>query len=320
MVSPIGLGLAALGRPGYINLGHARDLKRDYHVAAMEKNTHEVLDLAWDMGIRYFDVARSYGRAESFLSDWLKKRKHPSQKVAVGSKWGYEYKADWKVQASVHEVKDHSMELLTKQWEESQSILGPYLKLYQIHSATRESKVLKNQKVLQELNSIKQSGTAIGLTVSGPDQGDTILEALEIRFDGIGLFDAVQATWNLLEQSATSALQAAHQEGLGVIIKEALANGRLTEKNRDFEFEDKMSLFKFHEKQVEVSTDALALAAVLNQPWADVVLSGATIADQLHSNIRALTIRWTEQMENDLSFMSEKAQDYWKTRSALPWN
>ena len=64
----MGLGLAALGRPGYINLGHATDLSRDYDVAAMADHAHTVLDAAWAAGIRYFDAARSYGRAEEFLS------------------------------------------------------------------------------------------------------------------------------------------------------------------------------------------------------------------------------------------------------------
>lgn len=69
--SQLGLGLAALGRPGYINLGHAEDLDGDYNVAAMESHCHAVLDTAWAAGIRYFDAARSYGRAEQFLSRWL---------------------------------------------------------------------------------------------------------------------------------------------------------------------------------------------------------------------------------------------------------
>ena len=46
-VSPIGLGLAALGRPGYINLGHAQDLSAGRDVAAMEHHAHAVLDAAW---------------------------------------------------------------------------------------------------------------------------------------------------------------------------------------------------------------------------------------------------------------------------------
>ena len=63
-----GLGLAALGRPGYINLGHAADLHADYDVAAMEGRAHAVLDAAHAAGVRYFDAARSYGRAEEFLA------------------------------------------------------------------------------------------------------------------------------------------------------------------------------------------------------------------------------------------------------------
>ena len=38
-VSALGLGLAALGRPGYINLGHAEDLAHNYDVAAMAAHT-----------------------------------------------------------------------------------------------------------------------------------------------------------------------------------------------------------------------------------------------------------------------------------------
>jgi aryl-alcohol dehydrogenase-like predicted oxidoreductase len=43
-VSRLGLGLAALGRPGYINLGHAADLAQDYQVAAMREHCCAVLD------------------------------------------------------------------------------------------------------------------------------------------------------------------------------------------------------------------------------------------------------------------------------------
>src|SRR4051794_41503708 len=69
-VSPLGVGLAALGRPGYINLGHAGDVG-DTDVDAMERHAHAVLDAAFDGGVRYFDAARSYGRGEAFLSSWL---------------------------------------------------------------------------------------------------------------------------------------------------------------------------------------------------------------------------------------------------------
>ena len=70
----IGLGLAALGRPGYINLGRDEDLGADRCVRALERRTHEVLDAAHAVGVRYFDAARSYGRAEEFLGSWLRSR------------------------------------------------------------------------------------------------------------------------------------------------------------------------------------------------------------------------------------------------------
>ena len=54
----IGLGMAALGRPGYINLGHGEDIA-DRSVEAMRKQAHATLDAAWEAGIRYVDCARS---------------------------------------------------------------------------------------------------------------------------------------------------------------------------------------------------------------------------------------------------------------------
>ncbi len=230
-VTPIGLGLAALGRPGYINLGHGKDLDHSYDITAMEAHAHTVLDAAWGAGIRYFDAARSYGRAEAFLASWLQSRKIDPASVTVGSKWGYTYTADWQVTLPAgqkHEVKDHTLPVLQRQWQESQSLLGDQLNLYQIHSATLDSGVLEDTAVLTHLAHLRSTGTVIGLSLSGTGQADTLWRALEIEVDGQLLFGSVQATWNILEQSATAVLTAAHEAGLGVIVKEALANGRLT--------------------------------------------------------------------------------------------
>jgi aryl-alcohol dehydrogenase-like predicted oxidoreductase len=90
----MGLGLAALGRPGYINLGHASDLAGRTSVASLERLTHSVLDAAYERGVRYFDAARSYGRAEAFLAAWLEQRGLGPGEVSVGSKWGYTYVAN----------------------------------------------------------------------------------------------------------------------------------------------------------------------------------------------------------------------------------
>src|SRR5258708_21171148 len=180
MVSRIGLGMAALGRPGYINLGHAQDLARNYDVQAMEQRAYEVLDAAWDAGIRYFDAARSYGLGEQFLGNWLKSRAISTESVTVGSKWGYTYTANWKIEAHAHEVKEHSLATLERQWPESRALLNSYLTLYQIHSATKERGILENQDVLQKRAQPNSEGIYIGLTLSGPIQGETWRRPMQI--------------------------------------------------------------------------------------------------------------------------------------------
>jgi aryl-alcohol dehydrogenase-like predicted oxidoreductase len=307
-VTSIGLGLAALGRPGYINLGHASDLAGHTDVADMEQGAHAVLDAAYEHGVRYFDAARSYGRAEAFLGSWLEQRGLGPDDVTVGSKWGYAYTAGWRVDAEVHEVKDLSAATLERQLDESQELLGNRLRLYQIHSATLDSGVLDDPAVLFELAKLRASGMAIGFTATGPRQAETIERALEV-----GGFDAVQATWNLLERSAGPALAAAHAEGMGVIVKEALANGRLTTRG------DVPELAAVA-RSTGWTPDALALAAVLAQPWADVVLSGAATVEELESNLVARALGPGRNVLDAFETIGEDPGTYWEKRSELPWN
>lgn len=307
-VSPIGLGLAALGRPGYINLGHGDDLRGQTDVDAMERNAHSLLDAAFDGGVRYLDAARSYGRAEAFFTSWLERRGLRPGEVTVGSKWGYTYTADWRVDADPAEVKDLAAATFRRQLAESRALLGPHLRLYQIHSATLESGVLEDREVLEELRRVRGEGMAMGVSVTGPQQAETIWRALEA-----GIFDTVQATWNLLERSAGAALADAHAAGLGVIVKEALANGRLTPRGGD-------SLLVRIAEERETTPDALALAAALAQPWSDVVLSGATTAEQLRSNLASLELGYDDKLDRRLVSLVEEPTQFWTTRAALPWN
>src|SRR3984885_14903794 len=168
VVSRIGLGLAALGRPGYITLGHAADLAGETEVEAMRTHAHVVLDAAWNAGVRYFDAARSYGLAEEFLGLWLADRGLGRNDVTVGSKWGYTYTAGWRVDAEVNEVKELSIETLRRQEAESHVLLGDTLALYQIHSATIESGVLDDAAVLDELARLRAGGLRIGFPPPGP--------------------------------------------------------------------------------------------------------------------------------------------------------
>ena len=306
-VTPIGFGLAAVGRPAYITSGRAHDLGPERSARALERRSHELLDAAYGSGVRYFDVARSYGSAEEFLASWLKLRA-PAD-VRIGSKWGYTYVGAWRMDADVHEVKDHSLAALERQFAESRKILGSHLDLYQIHSATLESGVLEDRAILAELVRIGTEGIVIGLTVSGPRQADVIRRALEVSVDGVNPFRSVQATWNLMERSAGDALGEAHDAGWGVIVKEALANGRLTDPGAPEALRRLASVRG-------ASADRIAIAAALAQPWSDVVLSGAVTVAQLESNVRALDVTVEP---GELAELAEPPDVYWAERSARPW-
>ena len=317
--SPIGLGMAALGRPGYINIGHADDIgDADYKV--MRQHALSVLDEAYAAGIRYFDTAASYGAGEKFLGEWVFQRGFHVDGVTVASKWGYTYTADWQVDAEVHEVKEHTLENLNRSLVWSCIRLGKAMKIYQIHSATFDSGVLENVEVLQRLAEIKQDGRLIGLTVSGERQAELIDRALEIRIDGEPLFAVVQATWNILETSAGPALARAKDAGWAVIVKEAMANGRLAPRNREEDFQHTRAVLRQQADRLQCTQDALAIAAAMNQPWSDVTLSGASNSAQLQSNLKAMDVEWDDEADHVLLQLAEAANQYWATRAALEWN
>ncbi|MEV4415685.1 aldo/keto reductase [Catellatospora sp. NPDC049609] len=347
----LGLGLAAVGRPGYINLGRDRDLPADRSVEAMRARSHELLDAAYAAGVRYVDAARSYGRAEEFLAAWLDTRDVPD--VVIGSKWGYTYTAGRRVDAPVHETKDHSLAVYERQLAETRELLGDRLDLYQIHSLTVESPALRDTTLHQRLAHLTATGVTVGFSSSGPRQRDAIEAALAIEVDGLPLFRSVQATWNLLEPSAGPALAAARAAGCQVIVKEALANGRLAvagsgtaavdgpaaaadapaaaaagsgparagsgELGADRLGVDQLGVLAEVAAETGATPDAVAIAAVLAQPWAGIVLSGAATAGQLATNLDGTRLSLTPAQLDRLAPLAEPAEEYWKHRATLPW-
>jgi aryl-alcohol dehydrogenase-like predicted oxidoreductase len=316
VLSGFGLGLAALGRPAYITVGHAGDLPQGRSVEAMEAHAHRVLDHAFARGVRYFDAARSYGRAEVFLRSWVDSRGIRPGEIAIGSKWGYRYTGEWQVDGRVQEVKDHGVSMLSAQSAESMSILGPYLNLYQIHSAAAETRVLENEQVIGQLLRLRERGLFLGVTVTGTTQLETLRRAVDLRFDGAPLFSAVQATWNLMERSAEPGLREAHDAGLAVLVKEPLANGRLTPRGDA----GKAGPLRAVADRLGASADAVALAFVAKEPWADVVLLGAATEEQVESNLRAREVKLDAEDLRLLDGMLVSAQEYWSHRARMAWN
>ena len=311
IVSAIGLGLAGLGRPAYMALGRDATFGPDRSVAAMRRRCQVMLDAAHATGIRYVDAARSYGLAEVFLRDWCEERGLDNHRFTIGSKWGYIYTGAWQMDPPRHEIKRLTLETLQWQAAETRAILGRHLSVYQIHSATVGSGVLDNAEVHAELYRLRAQGVIIGLTVTGPNQANAIRRALKITVDGVPLFDTVQATWNLLEPSAGCALAEASAAGCAVIVKEVLANGRLTSRHAGPELRGLAA----RAMTLGTSIETLAMAAALQQPWATVVLSGAVTLEELQQHLSAFDFFG----ETAPRVRPEPPEAYWHNRCAILW-
>lgn len=302
----LGLGLAALGRPAYINVGRS-ELPPSRSVADMRALSWSVLDAAYDAGVRWVDTARSYGRAEEFLAGWLASRR--PEGLTVSSKWGYRYVGGWRLDAAVHEEKSHTLARFEEQFAESSALLGSWLSLYQVHSLTPASPLFDDLALQDALAALP---TRVGFSTSGPEQAAVVRRGLELERHGVRVFTAVQSTWNVLEPSVGPALAEAHAAGAHVLVKEALANGRLAVSPPPA----LASAAAAH----GVGPDAVALAAALAQPWADTVLSGAAGTGQLKDNLAALRVRVSPSDFSDRADLAEPPERYWRTRAALPWS
>ncbi len=313
----LGLGTASLGRPEYLNLGHGDDLDGSvgptggerYDVSRLRAHALAVLDAAWDAGVRHYDAARSYGAAEQFLGDWLARTPGRREEVRVGSKWGYTYVAGFRPGATEHETKDHTVATLDRQWPETLAALGGPPDLYLVHSLTPDSPALEDRALHDRLRALAAGGVRVGLSTSGPAQAEVLRRLLALPETP---FSTVQSTWNPLEPSAGPALAEARDAGWSVVVKEAMANGRLAGPG---------SPLGDAARRLGTTADALALAVALRQPWADVVLTGASTTAQLHANLAA------RDLPDDVvaagaeatSGLAEQAAAYWDHRRSLPW-
>lgn len=123
----------------------------------------------------------------------------------------------------------------------------------------------------------------------------------------------MQSTYNVLETSAGPALAEAHDAGLTVIVKEGMANGRLAAAHAP-------EPLRAVAEETGLGCDAVALAVILREPWAGVVLSGAATVVQLTSNLHAAAVDLTDDQLARLAPLTETPEAYWQHRSTLPWH
>ena len=305
----IGLGLAALGRPGYLNLGHGDDLGDDRSVGRRcERQRFAVLDAALRRGralLRRRALLRPRRRSSSApgCADRASRRTSSSAPSGATSTPRTGRSTPTRPRSSTT-----TSDTFRRQLEETRAQLGDRLALYQIHSATPDSGVLEDDAVLDELRDLRAAGVALGVTGSGA-------VAARDRSTGrasSGCFDAVQATWNLHERVG--------RPGAGARARRGHRGDRQGgARQRAAEARERRRRSSAWPRELGATADAVALAAVLAQPFADVVLSGAATPEALASNLAAAALDLPADALDELATLEEPADPYWAARGELAW-
>jgi aryl-alcohol dehydrogenase-like predicted oxidoreductase len=312
----LGLGTAALGRPQYINVRQHTTKHSD--VETFRKQSFAVLEHAYNSGVRYFDTAPGYGLAEELVLEWLQTKEDHS--VEVATKWGYTYTANFEVDATIHEVKEHSLSKLKEQWNFSKKLL-PYLKVYQIHSATLETGVLENTDVLAYLAFLKREHKLIiGLTTTGTNQLEVIKKALKVTINEIQVFDLFQVTYNFLDQSLQEISAELVRQNKQIVIKEALANGRVFRNHTYPHYTEMYRTLERLSKKHSVGVDAISLKYCEQTITDSIVLSGASTSEQLKENLKLHTFTLSNNDIDILNGLKVTPDFYWAERKKLAWN
>ena len=312
----LGLGTAALGRPQYINVRQNNNIKHD--LETFRKHSFQVLEDAYNSGIRYFDTAPGYGLAEGLVLEWLKTKNDKT--IEIATKWGYTYTANFDTNATIHEVKEHSLAKLNEQWGYSKLLL-PYLKVYQIHSATLETGVLKNKEVLEQLAFLKKEhNLKIGITTTGTNQVEVLKKALEILVDGEPIFDLFQVTYNFLDQSLKEMLAELISQNKSIVVKEAMANGRIFRNERYPNYNEMYSILDNLSKKYNVGIDAISLKYCEQTITNSIVLSGASNTKQLKENLKMNSFSLSIDDIEILNSFKTAPESYWIERKKLQWN
>jgi aryl-alcohol dehydrogenase-like predicted oxidoreductase len=107
-----------------------------------------------------------------------------------------------------------------------------------------------------------------------------------------------------------------------VVVKESLANGRLTQANRDNDDVLNHAVARIRELAESRGTivETLALAGAFARPWVNIVLTGAATVDQIRSIVAAIAFDYDTELDEQLRSVSLTSEEYWRARSAFRWN
>ena len=264
-VSRLGLGLAEISR----QVLQGRETPDAVHV----------LNLALDIGINFLDTAACYASSEVLMGSAVS---HRRDEFVLASKCGHavETEAEPWTAGLIAESVDRSLRRLNTD----------YLDILQLHSCDLD--VLERGEVIEAVIKARDQGKTRFIGYSGDNEA-----ALWAARSGI--FDTLQTSFNLVDQSARrDLLGAARASGMGIIIKRPVGNGVWGRTSSPYAYADEY----FRRAQVMMEMGPLpgapenpmllAIGFLLAHDEVDTAIAGTHNPAHLRSNV--------EMIEQDL--------------------
>lgn len=161
-----------------------------------EAEAHEILNIAYDFGINYYDTATTYaaGRSEYILGRWIKKYSIPREDIVISSKVNV-------ISPFLFSFgrKGLSKKHITKQVDLSLERLGvDYLDLFYIHAPDPETPIIETLSALHDLVIMGKVRVLGASNVST----EYLKESLKIsRENSLAEYKIIQNSYNYLQRN-----------------------------------------------------------------------------------------------------------------------
>jgi voltage-dependent potassium channel beta subunit len=295
-----------------------------FHKQINDSIADELMGIAYDAGVNFFDNAEVYaaGESEKMMGRVLSNKKWDRTSIVLSSKAYF----GWRGKANKPNQTGLSRKHLTEACHEALKRLETdYLDLYYCH---RPDKTTPIEEVVQTMNTLIQQGKILYWGTS-EWSGVEIMEAHRVAAAQHLIGPSVeQPQYNLFERTKmeNEYLEIFKNVGMGTTIWSPLAAGLLTGKYNDgipegsrFQLEGfewlrdrwlmqdrikKVQLLGAMAKALKVSTASLSIAWCIKNPNVSTAILGATNKAQLVDNLTAidtaalLTAEMMEQIEN----------------------
>ncbi len=269
-VSEIAFGGVEIGIPYGIGVKSKEDM-------LSEEEAIDLLHMAIDAGINFFDTARMYGESERIMGEAFKGCR---EKVLICTKCRHFIDQEGNI------PEDDELERIIESslGESLKTLQTDHVDVFMLHQAPM--KVLENEKIANIFLKLKRSGRIKATGASTYTTAET-KKAIES-----GVWNVIQLPYNLMDQRQSELFSTAVHNGVGLVVRSVLLKGLLSDRGRGLhpalrDVEEHLKTYNELLEGKDYNLPALATKFALSSPEVSSVLVGIDRREYLEQSLIA---------------------------------